>query len=147
MDINIIGAGSVTTGDYENISISGSGRITGPVRCAGLQCSGSVSAQGKIECAGAARFSGSVRLDGALEAGSVAVSGSVSCASVAAQRDVHIAGAARVGGGISGAGEALLNPLRRYVAANAFVREIPLMRWRPQSAEMSRGLRPQTFCV
>lgn len=32
-----------------------------------------------------------------------------------------------IGGGISGAGEALLDPLRRYVAANAFVRDPDLL--------------------
>ncbi len=50
--MNISGSGHIPAGEYnEKVSISGSGKIDGNLRCLGLSCAGSVHGCGEIECA------------------------------------------------------------------------------------------------
>ena len=102
MDIRMSGSGVVAPGEYEEVIVSGSCKIEGPVRCGRLRCSGSVHGSGKIECAGTAEFSGSTHLDGELEAASVVCSGSFSCADLRASGSAELSGSARLSGGVSG---------------------------------------------
>ena len=47
--MNISGSGHIAAGEYnEKISVSGSGKIDGNIRCNALVCSGAVKAQGRI---------------------------------------------------------------------------------------------------
>lgn len=89
MDMKIAGSGSITPGEYENICVSGSGKIYGPVRCRSLHASGSVSAEGDIFCEEEVHVSGSGRFCGAVQAG-----------------EFHAAGSAHVDGDLTVAGEA-----------------------------------------
>ena len=102
MDIRISGSGAVTPGEYDAVTVSGSCRIEGPVRCEKLLCSGSVHAQGDITCTGDARVSGSMRMDGVLQAGSAEISGSFHGGELHTQGKTLLSGAATLTGGISG---------------------------------------------
>lgn len=77
MDMKISGSGAVPAGEYENIKISGSGRLDGRVRCENLYASGSVKGDA-LECRGEVGVSGSGSFSGDLTAGDVSVSGSIS---------------------------------------------------------------------
>jgi len=76
MDMKIAGSGSITPGEYENIRVSGSGKICGPVRCRSLHASGSVFAEGDIFCEEEIHVSGSGRFRGTLQAGEFRAAGS-----------------------------------------------------------------------
>lgn len=77
MDVHISGKGTVNSGEYEEISVSGSGILEGLVRCKSLHCSGSVKGNAEVECAEGVHVSGSAHFDRALRAGNVKVSGSL----------------------------------------------------------------------
>lgn len=92
--MHISGSGSIPAGEYnDRISISGSGRISGDVRCEGLSCSGAASCEGSVSCRDSLRTSGACRLKGSLEAASVAVSGTLHVG-----QDVTVGQDARVSG-------------------------------------------------
>ena len=102
MDMRLSGSGVVTPGEYETISVSGSCKIQGPVRCEKLQCSGSVHAEGSVVCTGKVQCSGSVHMGGTLEAETVEISGSFKGAGLRASGDIRLAGSVNLTGGISG---------------------------------------------
>ena len=77
MDMKISGSGVVSEGEYENIKISGSGRLDGRVRCKNLYASGSVRGD-FLECRGEFGISGSGGFSEDVKSGRVSVSGSVS---------------------------------------------------------------------
>ncbi len=104
MDIRISGSGAVTPGEYDAVTVSGSCRIEGPVRCEKLLCSGSVHTHGDITCTGDARVSGSMHMEGLLQAGSVQISGSFHGGELRTQGETRLSGAANLTGGISGGG-------------------------------------------
>ncbi len=74
MNVNISGCGQVSPGEYENVSISGSGKLVGLVRCTGFSSSG-VSKGGELDCKGAVKSSGSSSFSGTVRGGSMTVSG------------------------------------------------------------------------
>ena len=78
MDTRISGSGSVSAGEYENIKISGSGRLQGFVRCESLHVSGSCHGE-RLECKKDVKVSGSGKFDGDVSANSISVSGYLSC--------------------------------------------------------------------
>ncbi len=78
MDMKISGSGQIVSGEYENIRISGSGKLNGFVRCAGFHSSGS-SKGDEIECKNEFKVSGSGKFTKSVKAGSLSVSGSFAC--------------------------------------------------------------------
>ena len=82
MDMKISGSGQIAAGIYENIRISGSGRLTGLVRCESFHTSG-VSHGDGLECKKDFCVSGSSRFKKDVKAGSLSVSGSFSCGGTA----------------------------------------------------------------
>ncbi len=76
MDMSIAGSGTIGAGEYDNIKISGSAKVVGPVRCKNLSCSGSARCEGDMVVSDSFTTSGSARIEGNLQAGSIAVSGS-----------------------------------------------------------------------
>ena len=122
MDMKISGSGVIGAGEYDKIRISGSGKVHGPIRCKSFSASGAVDGDGNIECAEDFRVSGSGSFDGSVKAGSFGAYGSFSCdgdISVSGESknvsclenikeslgalkdgDVHIAGAADIGGDV-----------------------------------------------
>ena len=75
-DIRISGSGTVGSGEYNEVKISGSGRICGDVKCERFAVSGSAHSAGVIECSGELSVSGSLKTDGGVKADSARISGS-----------------------------------------------------------------------
>ena len=61
MDMKISGSSAMPGGEYRTVSISGSGKVQGSLRCESLRCSGSARVQGDVDCAGEIRCSGRSR--------------------------------------------------------------------------------------
>ena len=59
MDMNISGSGMITSGEYENIGISGSAKGEGLISCKNFFCSGSAKLKGELRCEGKISASGS----------------------------------------------------------------------------------------
>lgn len=78
IDMHISGSGKIPSGEYNDISISGSGHLIGKVRCTAFSSSGSSKGE-DIECTGSFRVSGSSHFSGNVEAASIKVSGSFHC--------------------------------------------------------------------
>ncbi len=100
--MNIAGSGVIPAGDYQEvISISGSGKLTGTVRCEAFSASGAASGKGDLYCREAVKVSGSMRLEGSVEAASVRVSGSFRCGgSCTAKEEIRAAGAIHFDGAV-----------------------------------------------
>ncbi|MBQ7387220.1 MAG: hypothetical protein IJW03_03540 [Clostridia bacterium] len=76
--MNISGSGHIGAGEYnESISVSGSGKLDGNVRCIGLHCSGSVRGAGSVDCSEDISVSGSCHIEKCASAKSVKASGSM----------------------------------------------------------------------
>lgn len=60
MNIKIAGAGTIGPGEYEEVSISGSGKVCGYIRCLSFDVAGSAHCDGKIECLGKMDCAGGV---------------------------------------------------------------------------------------
>lgn len=100
MDMKISGSGKISAGEYDNIRISGSGRLEGLVRCASFHVSGS-SRGDTIECRETLKISGSTSFDRNVKAGSIGVSGSFSCGGdLCADEKVSVSGSTKCGGSL-----------------------------------------------
>lgn len=96
MDMRIAGSGTVVPGEYENIRISGSGRLEGLIRCDKLHTAGAVTGH-DLECKQEAKFSGSSRFRGNIRSGSLATFGSFTCdKEVVVTESFHTSGSARI---------------------------------------------------
>lgn len=84
MDMKISGSGQLSGGEYENVSISGSGKCLGNVKCKSFRASGSARCEGDITCTEGFSASGSAHIHGDISANSVRCAGSFH-----ADRDVH----------------------------------------------------------
>ncbi len=100
--MNISGSGSIAAGDYnEKVSISGSGRIDGNLRCVAFSCSGSAKSSGYIACSDDVHISGSCKVEKDMSAKSIHVSGAASVGgSITVQDDLKISGGAKCRGDI-----------------------------------------------
>lgn len=78
MNKSISGSGKITEGEYEEIRISGSGRLCGLVSCDSCHTSGT-SKGDELICKNAFKVSGESTFLKDLKAGSVSVSGSFTC--------------------------------------------------------------------
>ena len=78
MNMHISGSGNIPAGEYEKVSVSGSARLHGLVRCNSFSTSGS-SAGESIECSENFKISGSSAFSGNVSAGYIGISGSFSC--------------------------------------------------------------------
>ena len=76
MDMRIAGSGTIPAGEYDKVSISGSGRLYGKVRCVSFSASGSSKGE-DIECAEMFKISGSSAFAGEIRAKRICVSGSL----------------------------------------------------------------------
>ena len=78
MDMKISGSGKIPAGEYGEVSISGSGRLYGLVRCEAFSTSGASRGESMV-CAGDFRVSGASDFSGNLKIGTLKVSGGFSC--------------------------------------------------------------------
>lgn len=100
MDMKISGSGQIAAGEYENVRISGSGRMSGLIRCQSFHTSGS-SHGDEIEVQNDFRVSGSSRFDKNVKAGSLSASGSFSCSGdVTVTEKMSCSGSAKIGGSL-----------------------------------------------
>lgn len=103
MDMKISGSSAMPGGEYRTVSISGSGKVQGSLRCESLRCSGSARVQGDVDCAGEIRCSGSSRVTGDIACQELGCSGSTRCeGSLRANGRVHSSGALKLDGSLEG---------------------------------------------
>lgn len=79
MDMKISGSGVITSGEYDNIRIAGSGDLNGLIRCKSFHCAGSANADGDIECENELKIAGSGSFDKSVKAGELKIAGSMAC--------------------------------------------------------------------
>ncbi len=78
MNVRISGSGVIPAGEYDNISVSGSSRMSGVVKCSSLSASGSLRGE-SVDCTGKIKTSGSTSLAGNVRANSISASGTFKC--------------------------------------------------------------------
>lgn len=109
MDMHISGSGTISAGEYDNISISGSGRLEGPIRCKDFKNSGASKCEGdifaeNISVSGAAKVygsctakfemkvSGSLKIEGNVQADNIKVSGVQKCTGAVKANKIKVSG-------------------------------------------------------
>lgn len=100
-DVRIAGAGTIASGTYRTVSISGSGTISGDVECETLKVSGAADGRGSLK-ADKVTVSGSLVYAGEVEAQDMRVSGSGKLGSSARVGTLTISGSAQVDGDLTG---------------------------------------------
>ena len=100
--MKIAGSGHISAGEYnDKISVSGSGKIDGNVRCVALSCSGAVKSVGSIECTEEVKVSGSAHFTKSVKASDLSASGSFRCdEDITAEKAVKISGSVKCDGSI-----------------------------------------------
>jgi len=99
MDMNIAGSGQIASGEYENIRISGSGKLVGHIRCASFHSSGS-SKGDSIECTEEFKVAGSSKFSQNVVAKEVSLSGAFSCGGNIKCEKLRVAGLLEANGDI-----------------------------------------------
>ena len=100
-DIKISGSGTAYGGKYNDVTISGSGKINGDLECAEFKTSGSSKIIGNLR-AGTIKVSGSARIEGDVEVGEMKVSGSSHVAGQVKSQSMKISGSTHIDGSIYG---------------------------------------------
>lgn len=101
MNIHQSGSVKISKGEYEEIKVSGSTKIEGPVRCQKLRSSGSLRATGLLDCSGEIRASGSSKFD-EVKSGDLKLSGASNAqGDVRVKGEVKQSGAFNIGGCLS----------------------------------------------
>jgi hypothetical protein len=77
MDMKISGSGVVSSGEYDDIIISGSSKVNGDIRCKNMKVAGAISCMGNIECLEQIYVSGSASFKESISANHLKISGSV----------------------------------------------------------------------
>lgn len=100
MDMSISGAGRIAPGEYENIRISGSGKLCGLVRCASLRIAGTCSGD-SLDCSGQTKIAGSCSFSDDVSGSKLQCSGSFSCGGSVRSNYFSICGSASVKGDVT----------------------------------------------
>ena len=103
MDMKIAGAGVVGGGEYDKISISGSAKAEGLIRCKELHCAGAFSGSADIECENDIKISGAFSNSGTVKSKEFKSSGSAKTGTISAEI-IKVSGAFKVEGNLK-AGE------------------------------------------
>ena len=98
--MNICGNGRIPGGEYENISISGKGKLFGNVKCGEFRASGSVSGE-SLECTENMKLSGFGSFSESVTAQNVRVSGSFSCGALTVKENLFCAGKLKINGNVN----------------------------------------------
>ena len=105
MDMKIAGSGVIAAGEYENIRVSGSAKVGGPMRCQSFHCSGSAHCTGGIDAHKDIKVSGSAHFDQSISAQDIGISGSARIdGNCTGTGEIRISGAMRCDGDIKGNG-------------------------------------------
>ena len=78
LNMNIAGSGKIPSGEYNKVSVSGSGSLYGKVKCFSFSGAGSVKGE-SIECYDTFKASGSVSFKEEVKAKNVSIAGSFAC--------------------------------------------------------------------
>ena len=97
MDIKISGSGAIAAGEYKDISVSGSAKCDGKIRCNSLRVSGSMKGMA-IDAYEDIKVSGSVNFDGDVTTKNLKVSGGSKVGSCKASNDITVSGALKARG-------------------------------------------------
>lgn len=100
-DIRITGSGSASGGKYNNIIISGSGKINGNIECVDFKTSGSSKVSGNLK-ADSIKISGSAKIDGDVEVEDMIVSGSSHVTGNVKSQSIKINGSSHIEGSLCG---------------------------------------------
>ncbi|MBO7729508.1 MAG: cell shape determination protein CcmA [Lachnospiraceae bacterium] len=105
-DAHISGSGTLTSGEYNQIHISGSSRWNGPIHCKEFHVSGACSGSGVLTVTEDMHCSGSLKSDSSLDCGMIRISGSARIeGNVTGHKETHISGSLKCkslyGGSIS----------------------------------------------
>lgn len=102
INMRIAGRGTVPAGEYDKVSLSGSGRLFGEVRCNNFSASGASKGE-SITCAERFKVSGASSFSGQVKAKNVRTAGSFSCGTLVAEEQLSASGSLRVGGDLQAA--------------------------------------------
>lgn len=103
INMRIAGRGTVPAGEYDKVSLSGSGRLFGEVRCNNFSAVGRSKGE-SVTCAEGFKVSGSSSFSGTVKAQNIRAAGSFSCdGDLIAQEQLHASGSLRVGGDLQAA--------------------------------------------
>ena len=99
--MNISGCGSIPAGEYEEITVSGSGKLSGLVKCTSFSSAGFSSGE-HIECAEKVKNSGHLKFSGNVKAKNLSTVGDFLCGGdVNVSEEISAAGAFDVKGGVT----------------------------------------------
>ena len=101
-DYSFAGAGTVPGGEYDNVSVSGSGKGTGDIRCKNFKASGSFGGTYNLYCSEELKVAGAFKCGGNIKAGYVNASGAFKCEKSLNAEKIKISGAVGVGNDIEG---------------------------------------------
>lgn len=100
IDLHISGSSAMPGGEYGTVSISGSGKLQGNVKCESIHCSGAAKVQGDV-VAGHIASSGAVKVEGSVDCKEqVSISGSFQAGGDVAAAELKCSGSVRIGGGV-----------------------------------------------
>lgn len=95
-NLSFAGAGTITSGEYGKVSVSGAGKIRGDISCESFSASGSCGGTGNISCEGDFKCSGSMHISGrVICGGEFKVAGSASFDGDIEAHIIRIAGAVK----------------------------------------------------
>ncbi|MBE6626470.1 MAG: polymer-forming cytoskeletal protein [Ruminococcaceae bacterium] len=98
---SISGKGSIGGGTYNQVEISGSGKVNGDINCASFDSSGSAKVDGNLTCAGTVDVSGAFKVEGNVKCETLDGSGAVKITGNVEATDIDVSGALSVGGDCS----------------------------------------------
>lgn len=95
-NLSFAGAGTITSGEYGRVSVSGSAKVRGDISCESFSASGSCGGTGNIKCDGDFKCSGAMHLTGeVICGGEFKVAGSASFDGDIEAHIIRIAGAVK----------------------------------------------------
>lgn len=97
---SIAGAGTIGGGEYSSVRVSGSGKVTGDIKCESFSASGSAHVLGKIDCSGTVSCAGACSFDGDIICDKFSCAGSAKTKSVKA-KVFKIAGSTKCMGSVN----------------------------------------------
>lgn len=100
-DMKISGSSTMAGGEYDSVSISGSGAVDGNIKCTSFSASGSAHVRGSVEAADSFRCSGSAHVDGDASAKVIKCSGAAHVGGNVSSGEMSCSGAMKVDGNIN----------------------------------------------
>lgn len=102
IDTSISGSGSIAGGCYNDVKISGSGKVTGDLDCTSFRISGSGKAVGNVKATEEIKISGSGKITGSVETKSFKGSGSFKLEGAVNAKEFKASGTGKLMKGLEG---------------------------------------------